>query len=78
MEQLSPEELARKISAAADFRVLLMVLFHLSGDRRWLGPPYTPRRDVRLIADEDAGLPRAVRDEMSRLQCSICKPRSRK
>ena len=64
MEQPSPEELARKLSAAADFRVLLMVLFHLSGDRRWLGPPYTPRRDVRLIADEDAGLPRAVRDEI--------------
>ena len=64
MEKLSPEELARKLSAAADFRVLLMVLFHLSGDRRWLGPPYTPRRDVRLIADEDAGLPRAVRDEI--------------
>lgn len=64
MEELSSEELAGKLSAAADFRVLLMVLFHLSGDRRWLGPPYTPRRDVRLIADEDAGLPRAVRDEI--------------
>ena len=40
----------------ADLRVLLMCVFHLSGDRRWLAPPYRPRRDVRLIADERAGI----------------------
>lgn len=39
----------------ADLRVLLMVLFHLTGDRRWLQAPYLPSRDVRLIADESAG-----------------------
>jgi 4-hydroxyacetophenone monooxygenase len=39
----------------ADLRVLLMCVFHLSGDRRWLSAPYRPRRDVRLIAAEDAG-----------------------
>lgn len=38
----------------ADLRVLLMVLFHLTGDRSWL--EIRPRRDVRLIADESAGL----------------------
>jgi 4-hydroxyacetophenone monooxygenase len=48
----------------ADIRVLLMVVFHLSGDRRWLAPPFRPRRDVRLIADEDAGLPEEVRAEI--------------
>ena len=32
-----------------------MCLFHATGDRRWLSDPYRPRRDVRLIADEDAG-----------------------
>lgn len=44
----------------ADLRVLLMVLFHETGDSRWLEPPYRPRRDVRLIASEDAGLPEEV------------------
>lgn len=64
MRNVSEKELARKLWDEADFRVLLMVLFHLSGDRRWLAPPYAPRRDVRLIADEDAGLPEAIRDEI--------------
>jgi 4-hydroxyacetophenone monooxygenase len=39
----------------ADLRVLLMVLFHLTGETRWLEEPFRPRRDVKLIADEDAG-----------------------
>lgn len=40
---------------AADLRVLLMCLLHLTGDRRWLADPYRPERDVRLIADERSG-----------------------
>ena len=48
----------------ADLRVLLMCLFQVTGDRTWLSPPYQPGRDVRLIADEDAGLPRDVADEI--------------
>jgi 4-hydroxyacetophenone monooxygenase len=64
MDQVSTKELTRKLSGEADFRVLLMVLFHLSGDRRWLSPTYTPKRDVRLIADEDAGLSAAAREEI--------------
>jgi 4-hydroxyacetophenone monooxygenase len=48
----------------ADIRVLLMVVFHLSGDPKWLGPNYRPTRDVRLIADEDAGLSAQVRAEI--------------
>jgi 4-hydroxyacetophenone monooxygenase len=39
----------------ADFRVLLMCLFHATGDRCWLEPPFQPTRDVSLIADERAG-----------------------
>ena len=35
--------------AEGDIRVLLMVLVHLTGDERWLEPPYKPKRDVRLI-----------------------------
>ncbi len=49
---------------AADLRCLLMVVFHLSGDPRWLRAPYRPERDVHLIAAEDAGLSAAVRAEI--------------
>jgi 4-hydroxyacetophenone monooxygenase len=50
--------------AEADLRVLLMCVFHLSGDRRWLADPYRPRRDVQLIADEDAGLSEQAADDL--------------
>src|SRR5438132_9936736 len=50
--------------AEGDIHVLLMVLVHMTGDERWLEPPYKPRRDVRLIPDPEAGLPREVQDEI--------------
>ena len=43
--------------AEGDIRVLLMVLVHMTGDISWLEPPYTPKRDVRLIPDPQAGVP---------------------
>jgi 4-hydroxyacetophenone monooxygenase len=48
----------------ADVRVLLMVLVHLTGDRRWMQAPYLPVRDVRLFADESAGLDEALQAEV--------------
>ena len=48
--------------AGADVRVLLMVLFQLTGDAKWLS--YRPKRDVKLIADEDAGLSPAAQCEI--------------
>jgi len=48
----------------ADFRVLLMCLFHVTGDHRWLEPPFQPTRDVRLIADERAGLDDAAIEQI--------------
>src|SRR5689334_24811036 len=56
-------DLAAAISEG-DIRVLLMVLVHMTGDTRWLEPPYRPRRDVRLIPDPDAGLPKEIQDEI--------------
>ena len=50
--------------AEADIRCLLMVLVHMTGDERWLEPPYKPKRDVRLIPDPDAGLPAQIQDEI--------------
>src|SRR5436309_4779806 len=50
--------------AEGDIRVLLMVLVHMTGDERWLEPPYLPKRDIRLIPDPEAGVPREVQDEI--------------
>ena len=50
--------------AEADIRCLLMVLVHMTGDERWLEPPYKPKRDVRLIPDPDAGVPTQIQDEI--------------
>lgn len=50
--------------AAADLRVLLMVLVHASGDLGWLEPPFCPRRDVNLVADPAAGLPPDVQQRI--------------
>ena len=48
----------------ADLRPLLMVLFHYTGDEKWLNPPYSPRRNPSLIADENAGLPEDIQAEI--------------
>jgi len=58
-----PIDLASAI-AEADIRCLLMVLVHMTGDERWLEPPYLPKRDIRLIPDPEAGVPREVQDEI--------------
>ena len=50
--------------ADADLRVLLMVMFQVSGDRHWLDAPYRPSRDVSLIADESAGFSEALQAEI--------------
>ena len=48
----------------ADLRVLLLCLYQLTGDERWLRPPFVPCRDVRLVADEAAGLDPAAQREV--------------
>ena len=62
---IDPDRLREALSDA-DLRVLLMVMYHLSGERKWISEPYLPRRDVRLIADESAGfgpeIARSIRD----------------
>jgi len=49
---------------SADMRVLLMALFHLTGDKKWLSEPFRPRRDVRLIANRDAGLSEEIQQQI--------------
>ena len=58
---------SRELHAAiadADLRVLVMCLVHLTGDLRWLEPPYRPARDVRLIADPQAGFAPEIQAEI--------------
>jgi 4-hydroxyacetophenone monooxygenase len=63
--ELSPKQLdLASAIAEGDIRVLLMVLVHLTGDEKWLEPPYKPKRDVRLIPDPDAGVPKEIQDEI--------------
>ena len=50
--------------AEADLRVLLMCLVHLTGDAKWMRDPFVPRRDVRLIADPEAGFSPALAAEI--------------
>jgi 4-hydroxyacetophenone monooxygenase len=50
--------------AEGDIRCLLMVLVQMTGDLRWLEPPYSPKRDVRLIPDAEAGLPKDIQGEI--------------
>ena len=47
-----------------DLRVLLMCLVHLTGDERWLTPPYLPAKDVSIVPDPSAGLPDDVAAEI--------------
>ena len=46
--------------AEADLRVLLMVLYQFTASDKWLQAPFLPHRDVKLIADEDAGFDQAT------------------
>ncbi len=62
---LSSDQLEQAISKA-DIRVLLMTLYHLTADQRWLSPPYCPKLDRKLIANEEAGLAPHLIEEIQR------------
>ncbi|QEC50669.1 NAD(P)/FAD-dependent oxidoreductase [Baekduia soli] len=54
----------RAVLDEADIPVLLMVLVHLTGDRRWMQAPYLPERDMRIIPDPSGGLAPERQDEV--------------
>ena len=56
------EAVLREALEVADLRVLLMVIFQVTGDEFWLS--FQPKRDVRLIADEGAGLTKMEQEEI--------------
>ena len=62
----------------ADLRVLVMVLFHLTGDKKWLSDDYRPKRDVAIISDENAGFSEEKQAELRAhaleiLSCENCR-----
>jgi 4-hydroxyacetophenone monooxygenase len=57
----------RELTAAvevANLPTLLMVLFHLTGEQRWLDDPYRPTRTPGLAEHDDGGLPPEVGAEI--------------
>ena len=48
----------------ASIPTLLACLAQLTGDRRWIEPPYRPPRDVALFPEPGGGLPQAIQDEV--------------
>lgn len=50
--------------AIANIPTLLMVLAQLSGDERWLKPPYRPSRSVGLGDNDSGGLPEEIQQEI--------------
>ena len=54
----------RAAVAIANIPTLLMVLVQLTGDTRWLEPPYAPERGRGLDDNDDGGLPDDVQAEI--------------
>jgi 4-hydroxyacetophenone monooxygenase len=54
----------RRALAVANLPTLILVLHQLTGDPRWLEPPYRPSRPKGLDDHDDAGLAPAVQDEI--------------
>ncbi|MGV9674004.1 flavin-containing monooxygenase [Nocardia sp. NPDC003482] len=58
------DALVRDAVREANVPTLLMVLVHLTGDRRWLADPYRPTRGRGLDENDSGGLPESVQDEI--------------
>lgn len=61
----------------ADLPILLMVLTQLTGDRRWIEPPFRPARDSSVFADESGGLPEAVQQQVRDAALELLAPLTR-
>tara|TARA_Y100001960_G_C14779379_1_gene885490 strand:- start:3277 stop:5178 length:1902 start_codon:yes stop_codon:yes gene_type:complete len=48
----------------ADIPILLMVLYHFTGDKKWLNPPFKPVLDFSFFAHESGGLDSALQSQV--------------
>jgi 4-hydroxyacetophenone monooxygenase len=60
------EERVRAAVEIANVPALLMVVFQMSGDRKWLQPPYLPTRGQGLTDHDSGGLAPEIQDEIRR------------
>ena len=70
MNEVSTPRLQEALEQA-DLRALLMVLFHMTGDHKWLSAPYSPVRDILIIAPLDAGIPDPIQKEIRQAAAEI-------
>jgi 4-hydroxyacetophenone monooxygenase len=64
-EGVSVREL-EEITRSANVPTLLMVVYQVTGDPRWLQPPFTPTRSRGLSDHDTGGLPENVQEEIRR------------
>lgn len=62
-DRTKPDWLAAAV-ACANVPTLACVLVHLTGERRWIAPPYAPSRTRGLEDNDDGGLPIVVQEEV--------------
>lgn len=55
----------------ADLRLLVMSLYQVTGDDKWLSTAFAPKRDVRLISDEQAGFTAAQAAEIKQAALTV-------
>jgi 4-hydroxyacetophenone monooxygenase len=63
-EKTLDAERLRRALQAANIPTLLMSLFQLTGDEKWLQPPYRPTRTRGLSFHDSGGLPSAIQAEI--------------
>lgn len=62
-ESLEVPEL-EEVTRSANIPTLLMVIYQVTGDQRWLEPPYQPTRTRGLSDHDSGGLPESVQAEI--------------
>lgn len=62
--RLLSEAEVRAAVSSANVPTLLMMIFQMTGDERWLNDPYLPTRGKGLGDHDDGGLPKAIQTEI--------------
>ena len=57
-------DLLRKGIAKANIPALLLVLYQMTGEERWLNEPYTPKRSPGLDDNDSGQLPENIQNEI--------------
>ncbi|WP_420467946.1 flavin-containing monooxygenase [Panacagrimonas sp.] len=70
MSDLHPIE-SRAALAQASVPTLLACLAQITGERRWIEPPFCPQRDVALFADPGGGLPVEVQQQVREAMAQV-------